>query len=249
MLGIDEHTRVLVVGAGVTGRAVVRVLCHKVAAIQVADDRPEDEIPEVAAELSELGTGLMLCSRAADEISRFDLVIPSPGVPPNHETIAAAESFGIPILSEIEVAFRMCPAPILAVTGTNGKSTTVVLAARMLEAAGFQVAIAGNIKAEGLGVPLITAAAEATSDSVVVAEVSSFQLEWVEEFRPRIAVLTNLGIDHLDRHKTAAQYWAAKARMFARLGRDDLAVLSLDDPLAASCATNDARGSTATPWC
>jgi UDP-N-acetylmuramoylalanine--D-glutamate ligase len=236
-----SRKRVLVVGAGVTGEAVVQALRGATAELTVADDRPLGEISRIAAELEGLGAPVVPCAGAADEISRFDLVIPSPGVPPTHEVIASAQSFGIPILSEIEIAYRLCRAPILAVTGTNGKSTTVVLAAEMISEDGRQAQIAGNIRAEGLGVPLITAAVSAAPDSIIVAEVSSFQLDWVEEFRPKVGVLTNLGIDHLDRHRTADQYWAAKAKLFRRSTPCDFAVLPLGDPTARERITTDAE--------
>lgn len=160
-----------------------------------------------------------------------DLLVPSPGVPAEHPLIRHARDRDVPVWSEIELAARFCPAPIVAVTGTNGKSTVVSLLAAMLREAGRTVHLLGNI-----GTPFIAAVNDIGGDDLVVLEVSSFQLEWVTLFRPRVAVLLNITPDHLDRYPDFTAYQAAKARLFAAQGEGDSALLNHDDPAARSCA-------------
>ncbi len=151
------------------------------------------------------------------------LVVPSPGVPADGPLLTAAVARGLPIVSEIELAARHLAVPILAVTGTNGKSTTTTLLGAMLRAAGIATFVGGN-----LGTPLITAVG--AGDEAAVVEVSSFQLEWVDRFRPRVGVFLNLTDDHLDRYPDLDAYGRAKLRLFARQDADDTAVLNGGDP-------------------
>ena len=155
----------------------------------------------------------------------IDVVIPSPGVPRSHVLLQRALARCIPVLSEIELAARFLTCPILAVTGTNGKSTTTTLLGAMLREAGMRVFVGGN-----LGTPLIDACAAESEYQAVVVEVSSFQLEWVYSFRPRVAVLLNLTPDHLDRYASMVEYGRAKAALLAVQQPDDIAVLNRDDP-------------------
>ena len=148
------------------------------------------------------------------------LVVKSPGVPPEAPPVAAARHRGVPVISEVELAARLLENPLLGVTGTNGKTTTTALLGAVFEAAGRPVEVAGNI-----GRPLTSLVDEAEPGAWVVCELSSFQLEDVETLRPRIAVLTNLEPDHLDRHGTFAGYRDAKLRLFERQGEGDVAVL------------------------
>ena len=149
--------------------------------------------------------------------------MPSPGVPADAPLLREAGTLGIPIWSEIELAFRFLSCPLLAVTGTNGKSTTTSLLGEMVKGGGKQVFVGGN-----LGTPLI--AALAGRYEVAVAEVSSFQLEWVEQFRPRIGVFLNLTEDHLERHKSFAVYGMTKRALLTRQEPTDWAVVNRDDP-------------------
>ena len=158
-----------------------------------------------------------------------DVVVPSPGVPADSPVLAGAVARGIAVLSEIEVAARVIEAPIVAVTGTNGKSTTTSLIGAMLERAGRRTFTGGN-----LGTPLVDAV-DGGFD-VVVAEVSSFQLEWVDEFHPRVALLLNVTDDHLDRYRDVDHYAETKARIFARQGAGDFAILNREDPRVARFA-------------
>lgn len=214
---LTPDTRVLVVGLGRTGRAVGRWVVGQGAALAVADRAEPVSIP------SELeGAEPRPFASTERSLEGVDLVVPSPGVPADAPILADAVARGIPVLSEIEVASRQISAPLAAVTGTNGKSTTTELLACMLRESGARVFAGGN-----LGTPLIEAAGGAWD--VVVAEVSSFQLEWVETFRPRVGVWLNVTEDHLDRHGDIEAYAAVKARLLARQGDGDVAVLSRDD--------------------
>ncbi len=229
--------RVLVVGLAVTGAAVVR---HRRAIgddVVVLDDQPDaDEWATRAADARALGAevvGAPDAAHAAALAARADLVVPSPGVPERHPSIAAARRQGIPIRSEIdlagEIAARVGRPAIVAVTGTNGKTTVTTLTTEILEAAGASVAAAGNI-----GRPLLDAVGDDVD--VVVAEVSSFQLAFTQRFAPRAAALLNLGADHLDWHRTFDAYARAKAGVFLGQGADDVLVFNADDPVVAGLA-------------
>ncbi len=169
----------------------------------------------------------------ADDLRRLvesaDLVATSPGVPVRHPVFLAAAELGVPVLGEIELAWRDLDRPVVAVTGTNGKTTVTTLIARMLVESGVSAIAAGNI-----GLPLSSAVGREVD--VVVAEVSSFQLQFVDGFRPHVAVWLNLAADHLDWHPDVDAYVAAKARMWERQGPDDVAVVNADDPVVMAAA-------------
>ncbi len=242
---VDGTQRVLVIGLAVTGEAVAR---RRVAAgdtVVVIDDRP-DASPAWDARLAEMrALGVTVLERpdvgrAAELAADADLVVPSPGVPERHPAIASALLADVPVRSEIDlageaVALAGTDAPrLVAVTGTNGKTTVTTLTAEILGAAGLRVAAAGNI-----GRPLLDAVHD--DADVVVAEVSSFQLAFTERFRPDAAALLNLGADHLDWHRTFDAYAHAKANLFVHQGADDLLVFNADDPVVAGLAA-DAPG-------
>ena len=233
--------RVLVVGLGVTGDAVARHCVAVGDTVVVIDDNPgsaSDWHERVAAARAFGATVLERPdpSRAAELALDADLVVPSPGVPERHPAIAAALLAEVPVRSEIDLAaealagVRRAGVPaLIAVTGTNGKTTVTTLAAAILEATGLRVAVAGNI-----GRPLLDAVRDDVD--VVVAEVSSFQLAFTERFRPDAAALLNLGADHLDWHRTFDAYAHAKANVFARQGADDILVFNADDSVVAGLA-------------
>jgi UDP-N-acetylmuramoylalanine--D-glutamate ligase len=160
-----------------------------------------------------------------------DLIVLSPGVPPEHELLEAARERGIPVIAEIELASRWLKGRVIAITGTKGKSTTTALTGRMLEAGGFKVTVGGNI-----GSPLSAQVSESTPDTFHVVETSSFQLEQIETFHPWIAVMLNFSPDHLDRHPDVAAYGAAKARIFENQDAGDFAVINADDPAVLELA-------------
>jgi UDP-N-acetylmuramoylalanine--D-glutamate ligase len=212
---------VLVVGAGRTGVAVGRALATRGARVRVADRQSAEA--NGTEDWASLGIEMRRGESGADLLDGVDLVVPSPGVAATAPPLGDAVARGIRVVSEIEIAARLLACPIVAVTGTNGKSTTTTLIGDMLTAAGRRVFVGGN-----LGTPLIEAVG-GTWD-IAVAEVSSFQLEWVDGFRPTIGVLLNVTPDHLDRHGSMAAYAAAKARLFAAQQETDVAVLNRDDP-------------------
>lgn len=213
--------RFLVVGAGKTGQRVAAFVVRHGGRVRVVDRSP--------AALDGAALPAPVERRVGDDtedlLHDVDLVVPSPGVAQSHRVLHRARAQGIPILSEIEFAARFLTCPILAVTGTNGKSTTTVLLGAMLRAAGTRVFVGGN-----LGTPLIDACAADPEYDAAVVEVSSFQLEWVYTFRPRVAVLLNLSPDHLDRYPSMTDYGRAKAALLMMQRPDDIAVLNRDDP-------------------
>lgn len=174
-------------------------------------------------------------SPALERIAEFDLVVPSPGVPASHPLLAAARERGVRVVSEIELAASQLRATLVAVTGTNGKSTTVTLLGAMIAAAGRRVFTGGN-----LGNPLSNAVGG--DYEFVVAEVSSFQLEWVEDFHPHVGALLNVSADHLDRHGDMEGYLATKLRLFANMDSGDLAVLARGQPWTARAAAATRAG-------
>lgn len=216
--------KVLVLGLGMSGRSAVHFLADRGASVVAADERPMDAI----AGRDELPSGIeSLFGRPFPELSSFDLVVPSPGIPAARWQGRAKRVWG-----DIELCYRALSIPIIAVTGTNGKSTVVRVIEAMARAAGLRARAAGN-----LGIPALELVGE--SLDLAILEVSSFQLESVEDFRPRTAVLLNISPDHLDRHGDIAGYRDAKARIFARQGAGDSAVLNGDDPLVAGISLDE----------
>jgi UDP-N-acetylmuramoylalanine--D-glutamate ligase len=207
--------RVLVLGLGISGVSAARYCAERGAKVVAADEGPGPrELPALPA-----GVDVRLAAPFPDPRD-FDLVVPSPGVPRERWAGRARRALG-----DVELAYRALRVPIVAVTGTNGKSTTVRLAEAMLRAAGLRAEAAGN-----LGVPALELVGKALD--VAVLEVSSFQLEAVEELRPRVAVVLNVTEDHLDRHGSLEAYAATKARLFARQQPEDTAIGNADDPWA-----------------
>jgi UDP-N-acetylmuramoylalanine--D-glutamate ligase len=186
--------------------------------------RSAEELNVERAALSGLPIRFHCGDAATSQLDGMDYVVPSPGVPMTHLLLQEAQARRIAVLSEVELAYRFFRAPLVAITGTNGKSTTTTLIGKMLQADGKKTFLGGN-----LGAPFIGAVSQDWDWGVV--EISSFQLEWVETFRPRIALLLNLTEDHLDRYATFAEYCRAKERIFAAQKTDDVAILNRDDPL------------------
>jgi UDP-N-acetylmuramoylalanine--D-glutamate ligase len=236
--------RILVIGLGVTGDAVVRHARATGDAVTVVEDAPRDD-PAYAARVA-AATALgaeVIEAPAAETVTRLvtaaDVVVPSPGVPARHPAIAAARGAGVPVRAEIDLAAEVAgDIPLVAITGTNGKTTVTTLVAGMLTASGVDARTAGNI-----GPALLDEATTASADGVLVAEVSSFQLAFTTvAFRPRVAVMLNIADDHLDWHESRSEYAAAKARVFTHQRDDDLLVFNADDEhVAALAATAPAR--------
>jgi UDP-N-acetylmuramoylalanine--D-glutamate ligase len=217
--------RVLVVGLARTGVAVSLFSAGYGATVTATDDKPEAELAETAARLRAAGVKLELGGHASKTFLAQDLIVVSPGVPANLPPLALARARGISVWSEIELAWRFLRGTLVAITGSNGKTTTTSLVAHILKTAGIPSLTGGNI-----GVPLLSLAESSTDATVTVAEVSSFQLETIESFRPEIGVLLNLTPDHLDRHASFDDYARAKMRLFENQLDRDAAVLNADDP-------------------
>lgn len=215
---------VLVLGLARTGSECARFFVNEGASVLVSDRRNEQELAPEMTRLAGLPIGYRLGGEEREWLIGVDLVVPSPGVPQENALLKEAARRRIPVLSEMELAYRFFRAPLAAITGTNGKSTTTTLVGEMFKASGQRVFVGGN-----LGAPFIGALAGDWEWGVI--EVSSFQLEWVEEFRPRVAVLLNLTEDHLDRYPSFKAYSAAKVRIFAAQTAADVAILNRDDPL------------------
>jgi UDP-N-acetylmuramoylalanine--D-glutamate ligase len=214
---------VLVLGLGRTGTECARFLTERGAKVRVTDCRPEQELKPEMESLRALPIQYHLGGEDPAWLEGVDFVVPSPGVPAENILLREANRRSLKILGEMDLAYHFLRAPLIAITGTNGKSTTTTLLGEMLQANGTQAFVGGNI-----GTPLISFVSGDWEWGVV--EVSSFQLEWVEEFRPHIAVLLNLTEDHLDRYPDFAAYRRAKERIFAAQTEADVAVLNRDDP-------------------
>jgi len=223
-----QGRRVTVVGAARSGIAAAELLARRGASVTLSDLRAD--VPD-AAPLADLGVRLELGGHQETSFASADLLVVSPGVPPEQPLVAAARARGVPVLGELELASRWLRGRVIAITGTKGKSTTTALTGRMLEAAGFRVAVGGNI-----GQPLSAQVSESTPETLHVVEASSFQLEQTETFHPWIAVMLNFSPDHLDRHPSVEAYAAAKARIFDNQDAGDWTVVNADDPAVLELA-------------
>lgn len=222
--------KVLVVGAARSGVAAAHLLARRGARVTLTDRKPQ--IPE-EAELRGAGVTLELGAHHVKTFENANLIVMSPGVPIDLPEVVSAKASGVPVIGELELASRWLQGPIVAITGTKGKSTTTTLVGRMLEASGRKVLVGGNI-----GVPVSAQVDASTKETVHVIEASSFQLEATDTFRPWIAALLNFSPDHLDRHPDEASYAAAKQRIFANQQPDDWAVVNADSTEATQMAMN-----------
>ncbi|HKN61127.1 MAG TPA: UDP-N-acetylmuramoyl-L-alanine--D-glutamate ligase [Candidatus Acidoferrales bacterium] len=224
--GIDlQGKRVLVVGLARTGVVTSLFSAGYGAIVTATDEKPEPELAEVAAKLRAAGVKLELAAPSQAAFLEQDLIVLSPGVPAKLPLLELARSRGIPVWSEIELAWRFLRGKLIGITGSNGKTTTTSLVAHILKTAGIHTLVGGNI-----GVPLLALVESSTDSTITVAEISSFQLETITEFRPEIGVLLNLTPDHLDRHVSFDEYARAKMRLFENQLDRDAAVLNADDP-------------------
>ena len=228
--------RVLVVGLGKSGVASALFLKSRGARVTVSDSKPEAELRNEILLLLEHGITVETGGHGERTFRGQDLIVVSPGVPVDAPLLVQARSMGESsvtgtIIGEIELAARFLPGKIVAITGANGKTTTTSLAGEIIAAGNFSTLVGGNI-----GTPAISFVDEAGPSTWIVLEVSSFQLETIVEFRPRIAVILNITPDHLDRHKTFDNYVNAKARVFENQRADDFTVLNADDTTTAGLA-------------
>ncbi len=220
-----KDKKVLVFGAGVSGVSAAQVLQDEGADVVLADAKDRQHA-KAAAGLATLTGKVELAMGRQDELllDAKELLVLSPGISIHHPLVQAAELRGIPVWSEIELAGRLCKAPIIAVTGTNGKTTTTTLLGEMMKTRFSEVVVGGNI-----GTALSQEVRHVSPEGRVVAEISSFQLEGARTFHPHIAVMLNLTPDHIDRHGSFAGYGATKEKIFANQTEQDFAVLNQDD--------------------
>jgi len=223
--------RVLVVGLGKSGVASALFLKAHGARVTVSDTKSGDDLRNEIPVLLDHGITVETGGHGERTFQGQDLIVVSPGVPIDAPPLAQARSLGESVIGEIELAAQFLPGPIIAITGSNGKTTTTTLTGEIMAAGGFPTLVGGNI-----GTPAISLAERATRDSVIVLEVSSFQLETIQTFRPKVSVILNVTPDHLDRHRTFDAYVNAKARIFENQRGDDFTVLNADDPTCVSMA-------------
>lgn len=223
--------KVLVLGAGISGISVSQVLSDQGASVILSDVRTEEQIGKDLSALKTAGVVFGLGRQDEELLEGVDYVVLSPGVSIYNPLVEAAKAAGKTVISEIEVAYRQCPAPVVAITGTNGKTTTTTLVGEILKAAGQEVVVGGNI-----GQALSHEVKEISGQGIVVAEISSFQLEAIVNFRPHVAAILNVTPDHIDRHRTLANYQATKERIFENQTEEDFIVLNYDDPIVREMA-------------
>jgi len=224
-----NNKRVLVVGLGKSGVASALFLKEHGARVTVSDTKSEDQLRDEIPVLLDQGIAVETGGHGERTFRGQDLIVVSPGVPVDAPPLVQARASGELVIGEIELAAQHLAGPIVAITGSNGKTTTTTLAGEILAAGGFPTVVGGNI-----GTPAISLVGRATHQTVVVLEVSSFQLETIQTFRPKVAVILNITPDHLDRHRNFQTYVDAKARIFENQQGSDFAVLNEDD---ATCVT------------
>ena len=223
--------RVLVIGMARSGVAVSALLCRHHARVTINDRKTEAELGDALAELRGMDMEWRLGEDPVALLDSTDVLVISPGVPITAPVVKAARERGIPVLGEIEVAYRLSKGRIVAVTGTNGKTTTTTLISEIFKNAGRLTYTVGNI-----GFPFSAIADETTPEDVIACEVSSFQLESIDMFRPWISAVLNVTEDHLNRHGTMDEYIRMKMRIFENQRRDDACVLNYDDPITRDMA-------------
>lgn len=223
---------VLVIGLARAGTGMARALKSAGANVCVVDQKSADS-PNLFApmdEMNSVGVEVITSWPGTLDGLKPDILAPSPGVPKKHPALLQATKLGLPVLSEIEIAYRLTRSPIVAITGTNGKSTVTGLTYHLLSSAGKNAILCGNIAGSGYPELTINDAVVKASGEILVAEVSSFQLEWVERFRPKAATITNITQDHLDRYDSFEEYRDTKRRIYARMGHGDLIVANSERP-------------------
>ena len=217
--------KITIIGAGTSGLAAARLCSRQGARVKVSENQAKDKIsPGVLKEIEDLSLACEWGGHTAPFIEDNDLIVISPGVRSDASCVVWAKAKGVPVTGEVELASRFCPCRVIAVTGSNGKTTVSTLIAEFLRAAGHRVFLCGNV-----GFPFSSAVRDMTKTDMAVVEVSSFQLETIERFHPFIAVFLNFNENHLDRHRDMREYFTAKTRIFENQTADDFAVLNKDD--------------------
>ena len=228
-----DNKRVLVVGLGRSGVASALFLQSHGARVTVSDAKSEDQLRQEIPVLLDHGIAVETGRHGERTFQNQDLIVVSPGVPVDAPLLVQARALGEDVIGEIELASKFLAGPIVAITGSNGKTTTTTLVGEILAKAGRKTLVGGNI-----GTPAISLVEKATPETISVLEVSSFQLETIRTFQPKVAAVLNVTPDHLDRHRTFEAYAAAKARVFENQQKQDFAVLNADDPTCVAMAAN-----------
>jgi UDP-N-acetylmuramoylalanine--D-glutamate ligase len=225
------NKHVLVVGLGKSGVASALFLKSRGAVVTVSDAKPQQELGSELSLLLDHGIAVETGGHGERTFRGQDLIVVSPGVPFDAPLLQQARAMGENVIGEIELAAQFFPGRMIAITGSNGKTTTTALTGEIVAAGGFHTVVGGNI-----GTPAISLVENATPETVAVLEVSSFQLETIQSYRAHIAVILNITPDHLDRHRTFAAYTRAKARIFENQQEADFAILNADDPTCEELA-------------
>lgn len=226
-----SNKKVLVVGLGKSGAASALFLKSRGAQVTVSDTKPQEQLSDELPLLLDHGIAIETGGHGERTFQGQELIVVSPGVPIDAPILQQARSLGETVIGEIELAARFFPGRMIAITGSNGKTTTTALTGKIVAAGGYHTQVGGNI-----GTPAISLIDAATAETIAVLEVSSFQLETIQTYRPYIAVVLNVTPDHLDRHRTFAAYTSAKARIFENQQAGDFAVLNADDPTCVKLA-------------
>jgi UDP-N-acetylmuramoylalanine--D-glutamate ligase len=226
-----KDKRVLVVGLGKSGVASALFLKAHGARVTVSDTKSSDQLRDEIPLLLDHGIAVETGGHGERTFRGQDLIVVSPGVPVDAPPLVQARASGEPVIGEVELAAQHLPGPIVAITGSNGKTTTTSLTGDIITAGGFPTVVGGNI-----GTPAISLVERAARETVIVLEISSFQLETIQTFRPKVAVILNITPDHLDRHRTFETYVEAKARIFENQQASDFAILNEDDPTCVTLA-------------
>jgi UDP-N-acetylmuramoylalanine--D-glutamate ligase len=238
-----KGSRVLIIGMGKSGKAVIDAALAEGAIVSAMDSKAPGQLDaDFIDYLNKNGVRQYFGIRP-DNMSDFDMLILSPGVPPTLDYILEAEESGAEIIGELELAYRLSKGSFIAITGTNGKTTTTTLAGEIFKAAGRDTNVAGNI-----GVAVVTGARDSNEDTVLVTEVSSFQLETVKRFRPVVSAILNLTPDHMDRHKTMENYGRAKAAIFANQTEEQFCILNYDDKACYELAEREGCNARVVPF-
>jgi UDP-N-acetylmuramoylalanine--D-glutamate ligase len=222
--------KILIIGLGMTGLATAKFLALRGASVVATDEKPSEELERLLG-IHNLSAAVKIAGYDASCLSGIDLIVPSPGVPPFNSIIMEALKRKVSIMSEIELAYNFLRCPMIAITGTNGKTTTTTLIGNILKKAGKKVFVGGNI-----GEPLVGFTDGTQDADYAVVEVSSFQLQWIEHFCPSVAVLLNITCDHVNYHGSFTAYRYAKERIFENQTPFHLAVINADDPFSKSLA-------------
>lgn len=225
-----KNKMILVVGMATSGIPTVKTLSKLGAKIIINDIKTEEKLSDIIEEIGGLCHEMILGSHP-EKMDIYDLIVLSPGVPTDLPFLKKAREEGVHIIGELELAFRLSRGSYMAITGTNGKTTTTALTGEMFKNAKRETFIVGNI-----GLAAISKALDTTDDTVLVTEVSSFQLETIEEFRPRISAILNVTPDHLNRHKTMENYIDAKSNIFMNQREDDILILNYDNEITRNLA-------------